>query len=336
MAKQTESTNHEVDLDAVSKKVKGFFSRINDLFFDGILFIKKYIIAVIAIGLVGAGYGYYVDKQTKVFEHNIIVTPNFGSVDYLYEQVNNINAKIIQGDADYLAKIGIKYPEKLGKITIEPIPDVYNYISEETALVHLIQKENVRFLLFRQIADKRDMTEVLEEYATAKNYKNHLITIVTSSEIDKEEAIKPLLDFFNSSAYFKQVQQESIKSLEVKIAETDSMVKQADLVLSRMSHTGTTASTVLLNEKTGLNEILIIKDQLIRQQANNKIKKIDYGSIVKETATMLNLRKFTFFTGKMKFIYPFVLLLVFFAVMSFRKYYISQMNKRKAILQENA
>lgn len=335
MTKQTESTNHEVDLDAVSKKVKNFLSGINDSFFEGILFIKKYSIVVIALVLIGAGYGYYKDSITKTYQQKILVTPNFGSADYLYEQIKSLNAKIVQRDTVFLKGIGINDSKHVAKIEIEPIVDIYNYVTEENGL-NIIQRENVKFSLFRQIADKRDMTEVLEEQATAKNYKNHLITITTSGEADKKEMVQPMLDYLNSSSYFKEIQKESVKSLEVKIAENDSMVKQANIILSHMSQTGSNSSTVLLNEKTGLNDILVIKDQLIRQQASNKIKMIDYGSIVKETAAMLNIKKHTILSGKMKFIYPFVLLLLFFAVMSFRRYYITQTNKRKVILEEKA
>ncbi len=336
MAKQTESTNHEIDLDQVSMKVKNVISRVNDSFFDGILFIKRYILVVIALIIVGAGYGYYIDSKSKAYQHSILVTPNFGSVDYLYEQVKNINSKIYQGDTVFLNGIGVKRARHLAKLEIEPVVDIYNYVTEENGL-NIINRENVKFSLFRQLADKRDMTEVLEEQATAKNYKNHLITIITSGTIDKEEMVQPLLDYLNSSSYFKEIQKEALQSLEVKIAENDSMVKQANVILSHMSDKGSNGSaTVLLNEKTGLNDILVIKDQLIRQQAANKIRKIDYSNTVKEISTMLNSKKVSFLSGKMKYIYPLLLLLAFFAAMSFRNYYIKQVNKRKVIIQEQA
>lgn len=333
MAKQTESTNHEIDLDKVSKKVKSVISGINDSVFDGILFIKKNIIVLVVLILIGAGYGYYKDANSKIYEHSILVTPNFGSVDYLYEQIKSTNAKIKEGDTVFFNKLGIS-SSNIGRIQIEPVVDIYNYVTEENG-INIIQRENVKFSLFRQIADKRDMTEVLEEQVTAKNYKNHLITITTVGTISKEETVQPLIDYLNSSSYFKDVQKEAVKSLEVKIAENDSMVKQADAILNHLSEKGGNASNlVLLNEKTGLNDILVIKDQLIRLQANNRLKKIDYSSIIKETGMLLNNKKHSLITGKMKFIYPALLLLAFFAVMAFRGYYIRQVNKRKVIIQE--
>lgn len=335
MAKQTESTNHEIDLDQVSTKVKNVISRINDSFFDGILFIKRYIIVVVAILIVGAGYGYYKDSGSKAYQHSVLVTPNFGSVDYLYEQVKSINAKILQRDTVFLNSIGIKPAKHLAKIEIEPVIDVYNYVTEESGL-SITNHDNIKFGLFRQLADKRDMTEVLEEYATAKNYKSHHILITTIDTTNKQDMVEPILNYLNSSSYFAAIRKEAVQSLEVKIAENDSMIKQANIILSHLSQNGNNSGTVLLNEKTGLNDILVLKDQLIRQQADNKIKKIDYSNIIKETTTILNNKKISFLSGKMKFIYPFFLLMVFFAVMAFREYYTRQVIKRKVILQEEA
>lgn len=334
MAQQTETTNHEIDLDKISKKVKNVIGRTNDSVFDGILFIKRNIIIIAVLIIVGAAFGYYKDKKTSIYEHTILVKPNFGSVDYLYEQIKNINAKIAEGDTGFLNSIGINEDAHLAKIEIDPVVDIYNYVAQEEGL-NIIQTDNMKFLIFRQIADKRDMTEVLEEYATSKNYKSHLITVTTAGSISKkEDVINPILDYLNSSTYFKDVQKEAIKSLDRKIAENDSMVKQANAILDRLSNkNNVNPGMLLLNEKKELNDILVIKDQLIRQQANNMIHKIDYNSIIKETTTIVNNKKHSLLSNKMKYIYPILLLMIFFALMSFKNYYVRQVNKRKVIIQ---
>ena len=57
--------------------------------------------------LIGAGLGYYLDKTTNVYDHQLIVTPNFGSSDYLYAKVEQLNAKIKEEDTLFLKAIGI-------------------------------------------------------------------------------------------------------------------------------------------------------------------------------------------------------------------------------------
>lgn len=329
MTKQSETTNHEIDLDKVSAKMKGIFSRANDSLFDFILFIKKNIIVIAVLFVLGAGYGYYKDHKENVYEQKILVTPNFESADYLYEQIKSINAIIADRDIEVLKKMGIKEPEKIAKLTIEPIPDIYNYVTEDLGL-NLTPRENTKFNLFRQIADKRDMTEVLEEHVTAKNYKNHLITIITIGKFDKDAIVQPVMDYLNANSYFKEVQEKALKSLEIKIAENDTMIKQVDGILGQLSANGGGKEIVLLNQKTELNEMLVLKDQLVRQQAANEIKRITYKSIIKDTSLQLNNRKVSILSGKMKFIYPILLVGLFVLIMAFRSFYISQVNKRKA------
>jgi hypothetical protein len=43
-------------------------------------------------------FSFYLDKTQKKFDHQIIVTPNFKSTDYLYSKINLINSKIIERD----------------------------------------------------------------------------------------------------------------------------------------------------------------------------------------------------------------------------------------------
>jgi hypothetical protein len=58
-------------------------------------FIKKAIVIIVLV-IIGIGR-FYLDKTQKKFDHQIIVTPNFKSTDYLYSK-NLINSKIIERD----------------------------------------------------------------------------------------------------------------------------------------------------------------------------------------------------------------------------------------------
>jgi hypothetical protein len=60
-------------------------------------FIKKAIVIIVLV-IIGIGLGFYLDKTQKKFDHQIIVTPNFKSTDYLYSKINLINSKIIERD----------------------------------------------------------------------------------------------------------------------------------------------------------------------------------------------------------------------------------------------
>ena len=122
--------NQEIDLSQISKKIGGFFERTSTSIFKGILFFKRNILWIGTLFILGAGLGFYLDKTTKVFDNEIIVSPNFGSIDYLYAKIELISSKINDNDTIFLKEIvGIKEPRKLKKIEIIPITDVYKFIN---------------------------------------------------------------------------------------------------------------------------------------------------------------------------------------------------------------
>ena len=106
----TNSQDQEIDLGQLSKKIGGFFQKLTDSFFDFILFLKRNIILVAVLFIVGAALGYFLDKKTKVYDHEVVVLPNFNSVDYLYAKINLINSKRKENDTLFLKSIGIKEP----------------------------------------------------------------------------------------------------------------------------------------------------------------------------------------------------------------------------------
>ena len=115
--------DQEIDLTQVLKKIGGFFDSIAMAIFKGILFVKKYILIFIVLFIVGAGLGYYLDYSTKTYKHDIIVSPNFGSLDYLYNKVNLIKSRIQQKDTLFLKSIGISDPQIISNITMSPSSD---------------------------------------------------------------------------------------------------------------------------------------------------------------------------------------------------------------------
>ena len=111
------SENQEVDLSQISKKIGSLFEEISNSIFKGILFIKKNIIAIGLLFILGAVLGFYLDKNFKMYDNQLIVSPNFDTVDYLYSKINLINSKINENDTVFLKEtVGIKEPSKLIKI----------------------------------------------------------------------------------------------------------------------------------------------------------------------------------------------------------------------------
>ncbi|KGO92706.1 hypothetical protein [Flavobacterium subsaxonicum] len=321
--------SNEIDLSYVSQKIKKSLSKVNDSFFDAILFVKRYIIVIVIVIAVGVTLGTLKDEN-QTYDQKVFVTPNFKSVDYLYGQIQQLNSKIRAHDTEFLNKIGLKSPEMIAGLDLEPIVDIYEFIDE-------VDNEKVasrKFDLFKLIAENGEMEKMLEEQTTSKNYNNQVIVITTRGIVTKQDVVDPILNYLNSDAYYKQIQAEYIKNLDVEITANDTLIKQIDGILNSFSNRKNGGNNMVsFNNDGQLNDVIETKNKLVAQQALNNIKKVNYTSIVKEKGTVLNFKRKGITNGNNKIIYPVVLLLLFVFVMLFISYYKSQVRKRKALAQ---
>lgn len=315
------SENQEIDLTIISRKINGIFDSFSNSIFRGFLFLKRNILIIGVLFLIGAGLGIYMDKNTNIYDNEIIVSPNFGSVDYMYSKINQIESKIKEGDTVFLRDIvGLKNPKKLKDISIEPITDVYKFIDHNEA----------NFDLIKLMAEDGDIKKIIEDKVTSKNYPYHIISFTTDNLTDDEKTVKPLLDFLNNNDYFKKVQQVSLKNIEVKLTQNDSIISQINGLLNSFSKSANgekNNNLVYYNENTQLNDVIKTKDQLINEQAMHRLELISMDKIVKDNTVTINIKNVEATNGKMKFIIPFVFVGLFLLAGFLRSYYRRQMAK---------
>ena len=330
MANQTHNTSEDIDLALVSGKIKKYIGRVNDWFFDWILFFKRNIILVALVIIAGIALGYYLDGGKKIYEQRIVVMPNFGSIDYLYDNVDLINEKIRENDGEFLSSIGLYGGAEIGGITVEPVVEIYDYIDDYE------DEQQRKFQVFRLLAESDNIEDVMEDMPTARNYSKHLITIYTAGNAPREATVEPLMKFLNSDEYFLKVKEEYVKSLEQEIVANDSTIANIDdllrgyLVNGRKTPVG---NQMYHSDNTQLDEVIVLKNRLIKKQNENKVNLINYTKIIKENSVVLNVKRESFLTGKMKFLVPFLLFFfIFMPIVMFRAYYIRQINKRKIII----
>lgn len=311
------SDNQEIDLAKITQKVNRIYEGLLNTLFRFILFVKKNFILLVILFVIGGGIGYYLDKKVKSYDHQIIVSPNFGSTDYLYSKVELLQSKINEGDTLFLKEIGIKNTKKFGNIQIKPIIDVYKFIDNK--------KDN--FELIKLLAEDGNIDKVVENELTSKNYPFHLITFNTSKITSENETVLPILNFLNDSQHFKKLQNEYLSNIQIKMKANDSTIAQIDGLMNQFknrTNSNNSDKLVYFNENTQLNDVLQTKENLIGEQANLRISLVNLDKVIKATSIIINDKNTKGANGKMKFIISFIFLLFFIGFKGMLRFYKKQ------------
>jgi hypothetical protein len=303
--------------------MKSFFQGIKAFLFQSIQFVIKNKLVLVLLFVVGVGLGYFLDKKLKSYNSEIIVTPNFGSTDYLSSKIFLLNEKIKENDTVFLKSIGIQDPVKITKISMEPIVDIYKFVENKT--------EN--FELLKLMSEDGDINKIIVGDLTSKNYTFHKISFKTNKLITDKGTIQPILNYLNDTDYFKKIQKEVLNNIKVKMVQNDTIISQINGFLDGFSNTvnGPQKSDKLVyyNENSQLNDVIKTKDALITEQGAHRIALVGLDKIIKDNSTIINIKNTKSTNGKMKLILPIIFILGFLGLVGFRQFYKKQMTLSK-------
>ncbi len=307
------NSSEEVDLGYLLKKSNDIFKSIARGIFKVIDFFIKNIIWVILLIILGVVIGFYKDYNAKKFYDNqVIVIPNFESVDYLYDKVEAINSKITSNDTIFLKEIFKENVGKMGKIEIEPIVDVYNFISQS--------RENIDIL--RILAQNQDFSEYIEDISTSKYYKYHRLKIPIEGSESSQKIISDLFDYLNSNEHFKNYQQIFSETNSYEIQKHYEMITQVDSMVKSMYEISGISSNVSVNNTSDQHYLIERKRLLIEDLYKLKMAQKDYFSSIKVVNVDYNLEPEKFLNISNKIKYPIILVslfsLVFFIIYLFK------------------
>lgn len=319
------SEEQEIDLMLISKKIGNIFQDFNTFLFRCIRFFVKNAIVILILFVLGFGVGMFLDSTKKTYNHEIIVTPNFGSTDYLYSKINLLQSKIFEGDTVFLKEVvGIKQPKTISIIAVKPITDVYKFIENKP--------EN--FELIKLMAEDGDVKKIMEDNLTSKNYNFHTVSFTTDKLIIDEEMVQPLLRFFNDSQYYSTLQKEILNNINIKMSQNDTIISQINGVLSGFSakvNGSKSDKLVYYNENTQLNDVIKTKDGLINEQGNHRVELVGLDKVVKDNSTTINIKNTKSTNGKLKLILPVLFIFIFILIRFFIAFYKKQLLKAQQI-----
>lgn len=327
--KNQNQIDQEIDLGQIFNKIGSFFGQLTLSIFQGMQFIKRNIILLLVLILVGAVLGYFIDKNNKIYSHEIIVAPNFGTVDYLYEKVELLNSKLSERDDEFLKLNKFDNSDTFLKIEIEPLLDIYSFVNNNIAFANNAQNTQ-NFELVKLLAEDGDISKVIKDKLTSKNYHHHNITIITNGVVREDELIKNVLDYLNNNSYYDEIKKLRLENIKEQIAKDEIIVHQIDTILNQFSSTTNLPKNdklVYYNDNTQLNELIKHKGTLIGDIGFQKTQLIDLNKIILDKSVLMN-KKFTKgINNKMKFILPFLFVSLFLLWRIFTLYYVSLKSK---------
>lgn len=314
--------SQEIDITVVAQKIQNVFKGFKMSIFRFIRFIVQKIVIIGALFVIGIGAGLFFDKVVKTYENKVILVPNFGSYDYLYTKIGFLESKIEDKDYAFLQKIGIKDPETLKKIKIKPILDVYQYFNASS---------EKGFELLKLMAEDGDMAKIIEDEVTSKNYTYHILDITTNRRCSEQEILEPILNYLNQDKYFNQLKVSYNKNINDKIKANEIIIAQIDGFLntfsSEVNQNSKNDKLVYYNENTQLNDVIKTKNDLISETGKLRTDLVSLDKVIKKISYTSNIKNTETVNGKMKYILPFALVLLYMLLYALSSFYKSQAQK---------
>ncbi len=285
MSNHSQNTNQseEIDLGYLFKKIGLFFKNCIKTLFLILAFFQKYIIVVVIIIIIGIGYGYYKDiTAKKVYSNEVILIPNVESVDYLYDKVEALNNKIKIKDTVYLKTLLDTNYRKFRKIEIEPIVDIYNFVSKS--------RENVD--IFRILVQDQKTKEYLDDMTTSKYFKYHRLKFIIIGKEDSNKIVEDILEEINKNDHFNEYLAAGNENTNLQIEEISLMIKQVDSIIessTSFSSENKSNQSVFINDNSQLASLINIKRELLDDLLLLNMKSKDEAQIIKPVSFNYNI-----------------------------------------------
>lgn len=326
----TNSQDQEIDLGQIGKGIKNFFNGIVNSVFDFIFFLKKKKIIIGILFVTGIISGYLLDQKTKKFTSEVIVAPNLGGYDYLYAKVDLIKSKLKEGDITFFKSIGISKTDIILDIEVEPIIDIYTFVNTKTAIVDKTQSTQ-NFELMKLLAENEDINKVIKDEKTSKNYPHHKILITTTNKIKNNDVIDPILDYLNSDEYLNKILAITRENTFIKIKKNEEQILQVDKLISQISENlakdKSASNLVYNNENSEINSLFILKNSLINEIAEQRITLENIKLYIKDISTTTNSINSKGINNKMKFLLPFIFVIIYLILYGFISLYKKQLTR---------
>ncbi|MDX1461440.1 MAG: hypothetical protein R3359_00165 [Marinirhabdus sp.] len=305
----------EVDLVYVIKKIKEIIKGWIVLLFKAIGFAIKFWFIIVALILIGFGFGYYkIKDQLPSKKANVIVKVNYDLYPYVETAMELFNAKAKKADSVFLIKHGFYYwSPQVKEVNMEPVVD-FKDITEE----YQINERSLDMLLSRMDFDEEmPLDELLIKEYDYFEFDFSLSGVATPEDVQK------FFDYVNNDSRLAEYKKQAEESIEDQIAHNTKSLELIDKVFESYLSTENGGTDVGPRDKGfDLNELM---DAKLIVQDRNQILKTEM-SLSKDIAVPLHEIQTREADGRLlnkkHIVYPILLVFGFFLVAYLRYLYL--------------
>lgn len=286
--------DQEIDLSYLSKKVNLLLDELGYSIYKFFRFIIKNLIIVLTLLVAGVIIGYLLDKmEDDNYKHEIVVVPNFNSVSYLYDRIENLGFK----------------GTKIKSVEIEPVLDIYQFLNEEwnnLEIAKYLSQNNIQF-------DKYKPKSNMEKF-----YKYHLITIITQGFDKNSKITDSLLIDFNQSPYFNERMKIEKTGNELMVSIQTQSIEDINRILNKIGSQEVSKAELNIETYSELNDLINFKKQALKDINRAHLNELEYTKVIYPVSQIVNIKESK--TSRVILV-PIALLALFFMFSIFRNLY---------------
>ncbi len=263
--------NEEIDLGQLFVMIGTGFKKIFEAFLKLFLYLKRNMIWLIVLGVVGLGIAIglnqFFPKQLKT---EVIVKPNLESKNYLYDVVNEIQSNIQAKDSAFFKNMGIE-PESIKGflVTIEPVG---NKTNDGADLEYL--------KILEKFQNSGVVSDVLRAEILEKGSLNHRITFYYKDALRGQDCTKKLVSYINSNKYYNDLvsvyqenAKERIEKNEILVGQIDDLIAKYTEKMAEPNNQLGDGKIVLNNEeKLNITGLFSLKNDLIQDIESKRLE----------------------------------------------------------------
>lgn len=309
----TQNNSEEIDLGQLFQLIGRGFSAIFRWILRVFLYLKKNMLLLIGLVVVGLAIGYGLNQIiSKKYKTEVIVKPQIESKNYLYDVVNELQSNIGSRDTLFFKSIGIENID-------------FNGLNIEIARVEEVgsTESDTQYLELLQSFENTDaIADIVRAELQNKSSFNHRITFYYKNPAVGKLFAEKVLNYINTNTYFNGLLEVYRSNATARIRENEKLLIQVDEIianytngLASKANSSSNDKIILDNqEQVNIADIFEYKTGLIRDIEAKKLElkeRIDPVSIINLGQSQVERKSFF---GKSIVLIPIIFISVFFII----------------------